>query len=291
MILGLGTAHMPPDFELYGRPREHRGAILDELMDVIEACWSNEPFDYEGRFFQRKGHVTPAPYSRTPIWIGAHGPKGLKRAAERADAWVCDPQRDIDTVARLADEYRAHGGEQVVLFREAWIGDDAEAVWAPHAMKVHRLYYNVGVYRRGVRAVGRRGQGARGLHARPPRPGPLPVRRAGEVRATAADWLERTGADYLALRLRHPTGPSHEDTLGAIERFGRELIQGSDGHVVQRLAVPPAEVGGGRVGVLEEGQQRRVGVVRAAGPPRRAAGTGRRRRSSSASAGGSARSR
>ena len=97
---------MPPDFELYGRPREHRGAILDELLDVIEACWSNEPFDYEGRFFQRKGHVTPAPYSRTPIWIGAHGPKGLKRAAERADAWVCDPQRDIDTVARLADEYR-----------------------------------------------------------------------------------------------------------------------------------------------------------------------------------------
>ena len=25
VILGLGTAHMPPDFELYGRPREHRG--------------------------------------------------------------------------------------------------------------------------------------------------------------------------------------------------------------------------------------------------------------------------
>ena len=121
VILGLGTAHMPPDFELYGRPREHRGAILDELMDVMEACWSNAPFEYEGRFFQRRGHVTPAPYSRRARRSGSAptARKGLRRAAERADAWVCDPQRDIDTVATLADEYRSYGGEQVVLFREA----------------------------------------------------------------------------------------------------------------------------------------------------------------------------
>jgi hypothetical protein len=39
---------------------------------------------------------------------------------------------------------------RVALFREAWIATDraeAEAVWTPHAMKVHRLYFNVGVYR------------------------------------------------------------------------------------------------------------------------------------------------
>jgi len=225
VILGLGTAHMPPDFELYGRPREHRGAILDELIDVIEACWSNQPFDYQGRFFQRKGHVTPAPFSRTPIWIGAHGPKGLKRAAERADAWVCDPQRDIDTVARLADEYRSHGGKQVVLFREAWIGDDAEAVWAPHAMKVHRLYYNVGVYRPEFEPWVDEVKAREDFTLDRLAPGRFLFGTGEQVRATASDWLERTGADYIALRLRHPTGPSHEDTLGAIERFGQELIR------------------------------------------------------------------
>ena len=40
---------------------------------------------------------------------------------------------------------------RVGMFREAWIGDSAaecERVWAPHALAVHRLYYNVGVYRR-----------------------------------------------------------------------------------------------------------------------------------------------
>jgi alkanesulfonate monooxygenase SsuD/methylene tetrahydromethanopterin reductase-like flavin-dependent oxidoreductase (luciferase family) len=40
-----------------------------------------------------------------------------------------------------------------------------------------------------------------------------------EVRATAADRVRRTGADYIAVRMRHPTGPSHEETLRAIDRF------------------------------------------------------------------------
>ena len=37
--------------------------------------------------------------------------------------------------------------------------------------------------------------------------------------------LEQTGADYMAVRMRHPTGPSHEETLTAIERFGRAVIE------------------------------------------------------------------
>jgi hypothetical protein len=28
----------------------------------------------------------------------------------------------------------------------------------------------------------------------------------------------------MAVRMRHPTGPSHADTLIAIERFGRSVI-------------------------------------------------------------------
>ena len=129
-------------------------------------------------------------------------------------------------MARLADEYRGHGGEQVVLFREAWIGDDAEAVWAPHAMKVHRLYYNVGVYRPEFEPWVDEVKAREDFTLDRLAPGRFLFGTPDEVRATAADWLDRTGADYIALRLRHPTGPSHEDTLGAIERFGRELILG-----------------------------------------------------------------
>jgi alkanesulfonate monooxygenase SsuD/methylene tetrahydromethanopterin reductase-like flavin-dependent oxidoreductase (luciferase family) len=234
VILGLGSAHLPADFGLYGRPRARRQLILDELLDVLDRCFAGEPFDYQGEFFQRRGHVTPRPYTppRPPLWIGAHGPRGLRRAGERADAWVCDPQRDIDHVAVLARQYRAAADaagrpSQTVLFREAWIADSAEeceAVWTPHVMKVHRLYYNVGVYHREfepwVDEVADRADFTLDRLA----PGRFLYGSPDEVRATADGWLRRTGADYMAVRLRHPTGPSHEETLVAIERFGESVI-------------------------------------------------------------------
>ncbi len=234
VVLGLGTAHMPPDFELFGRPRDQRWQTTDELLDVLQACWSGAPFVYDGDVFKRRGHVTPAPYTtpHPPVWIGAHGPRGLERAARRADAWVCDPERHIEVVSGLADRYRAAATRagrpaRVALFREAWIGDSAaecEANWAPHAMRVHRLYFNVGVYTREFEPW------VDEIHTREDftlerlAPGRFLYGDGAQVRATATDWLSRTGAEYLAVRMRHPTGPSHTDTLIAIERFGREVI-------------------------------------------------------------------
>jgi alkanesulfonate monooxygenase SsuD/methylene tetrahydromethanopterin reductase-like flavin-dependent oxidoreductase (luciferase family) len=234
VIVGLGSAHMPPDFELFGRPREKRQDLFDELLDVMDACWSDAPFSYEGRFFQRRGHVTPAPYTdpRPPVWIGAHGPRGLRRAGERADAWICDPQRDVDAVATLADQYReaavaAGRTPRVALFREAWIADsreECEEVWTPHAMKVHRLYFNVGVYRRQFEPWVDEIRSREDFTLDRVAPGRFLYGSPEEVRQTARDWFARTGADHIAVRLRHPTGPSHTETLAAIERFGREVI-------------------------------------------------------------------
>jgi alkanesulfonate monooxygenase SsuD/methylene tetrahydromethanopterin reductase-like flavin-dependent oxidoreductase (luciferase family) len=234
LILGLGTAHVPVDFELYGRDRAQRGAITDEVLDVLDCCWSNRPFEYAGRFFQRRGHVTPAPYDgrRPPIWIGAHGPKGLARAAQRADAWVCDPERDIEVVAALAEQYREHARtagrpSRVVLFREAWIGDsraDCEAHWTPHAMKVHRLYFNVGVYLEEFEPWVSEVHSREDFTLERLAPGRFLYGSEEQVRDTAREWLELTGADYMAVRMRHPTGPSHAETLEAIARFGRAVI-------------------------------------------------------------------
>ena len=235
VILGLGTAHVPVDFELYGRPRAKRGAITDEILDLLDLCWSGEAFDYAGEFFERKGHVTPAPFSdpRPTVWIGAHGPKGLARAAARADRWVCDPERDIDVAARLADQYRslaATAGRpaRVGLFREAWIGEsreECEAVWAPHPMKVHRLYFNVGVYLEEFEPWVNDIQSRNDFTLERLAPGRFLYGDGDEVRETAKQWLEQTGADYMAVRMRHPTGPSHAETLVAIERFGQSVIE------------------------------------------------------------------
>src|SRR5439155_16304448 len=100
----------------------------------------------------------PKPYTqpRPEIWIGAHSKAGLERAGRRADLWLSDTTRDVQTIAQLAQTYRGHAEAngkipRVGLFREAWIGEsrqECERVWGPHPLAVHRLYYNVGTYLR-----------------------------------------------------------------------------------------------------------------------------------------------
>jgi alkanesulfonate monooxygenase SsuD/methylene tetrahydromethanopterin reductase-like flavin-dependent oxidoreductase (luciferase family) len=234
IILGLGIGHQHPDFRLFGVDRVHRAADTEEAVAILEACLAGEPFEHSGRRWHLAGQVTPASYTqpRPPIWMGAHGPDGLDRAARLADRWLCDPQRDIDNVARLADDYRAAADRagrpaRVGLFREGWIGDSREACardWGPYALQVHRLYYNVGVYlpefEPWVDEVADRADFTFDRLA----PGRFLFGSGDDIRAEVVDWCDRTGADYIALRMRHPGGPGHDATLEAIARFGAEVI-------------------------------------------------------------------
>lgn len=233
-ILGLGIGHQPPDFAAYGVDRDRRVELTEEAVAILEQAFTGEAFEHHGTHHRLAAHLTPRPVQqpRPPIWMGSHSDAGLERAARLADRWLCDPQRDVDVVARLAERYReaaaAHGRPaRVGLFREAWIGDsraDCERVWAPHALAVHRLYYNVGVYlprfEPWVDEVRDRASFTLDRLA----PGRFLYGDGAEIRATVRDWCDRTGADHLALRLRHPGGPGHAATLEAIARFGAEVI-------------------------------------------------------------------
>ena len=233
-VLGLGIGHQPPDFDLYGVDRDARGAIVEEMLDVIEGCFSGEAFEVRGDHFDLSGHVTPAP--RTPggpeVWMGAHARVGLERAGRRADVWISDPQRDTATIARLAERYRqaaerAGKTPRVALFREAWIADsrtECERVWAPHALAVHRLYYNVGVYRKVFEPWVDEVEDRADFTFERLAPNRFLYGSPQDVRATVEEWVSVTGAEHIALRMRHPGGPGHEATLEAIRRFGEEVI-------------------------------------------------------------------
>jgi len=235
LVLGLGIGHQEPDFAAYGADHARRAAALDEALDVLERAFSGEPFEHEGRVWRlRAAGITPRPRTlpRPELWLGGHSASGLRRAARRADRWLADPQRDVATLERLAERYReecegAGTVPRVALFREAWIADDREQVereWMPHALAVHRLYVNVGAYRPALEPWLREVREREDLTAERLAPGRFLVGSGDEVRAEAEDWCRRTGADYLAVRLRHPGGPPHERVLDAIARFGDEVV-------------------------------------------------------------------
>ncbi len=234
-FLGLGTAHQEPDFSLYGVDRSTRFRRLPEMLDVIEACWSGEAFDISGEFGRWSGRVTPRPHGGVApeIWIGAHGPRGLDLAGRRGDVWIADPQRDVETVARLAERYRASAfgagrRPRVALFRDGWVAETRSACekdWLPHVMAVHRLYFNVGVYHREFEPWVDEIRTKADFTAEVVAPGRFLYGSGAEVRADVEQWAALTGCEYLALRMRHPGGPSHEATLEAIARFGAEVIE------------------------------------------------------------------
>lgn len=233
-LLGVGIAHQVPDFELFGVDREARAAILDEQLEVIRACWSGEPFSFSGRHLQVRGHMTPSPFQGVApeIWAGGHSEAGLRRAGRSADVWISDPERGIETIAGLAEVYRraavaAGRTPRVALFREGWIGDSRAACerdWAPHAMAVHRLYYNVGVYLRRLEPWVDEVRERSAFTLDRLGPGRFLYGSGDDIVAELGEWRAATGCEYVALRMRHPGGPSHQASLEAIRRFGAEVI-------------------------------------------------------------------
>ena len=233
-LLGVGIAHQPPDFKLFGVDRDSRAAILEEQLEIIRACWTGEPFSFAGKHFQVEGHVTPAPYQGVApeVWMGSHSESGLRRAGATADVWISDPQRDVDTITGLAAVYseaaRAHGRRpRVALFREAWIGDSrdqCERDWAPHPLAVHRLYYNVNTYLRRFEPWVDEVRERKNFTLERLGPGRFLYGSGADIKAELAEWQSKTGCEFVALRMRHPGGPTHQATLEAIARFGTEVI-------------------------------------------------------------------
>jgi alkanesulfonate monooxygenase SsuD/methylene tetrahydromethanopterin reductase-like flavin-dependent oxidoreductase (luciferase family) len=233
-VLGIGIGHQAPDFAAYGIDRDARGGLTDEVLEVFHRCFAGEPFTFDGTHHQLEvvAALTTSTGRRPEIWVGAHSRAGFERAARYGDVWISDPQRDIPTIALLAGRYaeacERHGSTpRVGLFREAFIADSAaecERVWGPHALSVHRLYYNVGVYRSVFEPWVEELRDRASFTFDRLAPGRFLVGSGSDIREQVEEWESMTGAETMLLRVRQPGGPGHEATLEAIRRFGEEVV-------------------------------------------------------------------
>jgi hypothetical protein len=78
MVLGIGSGGVW-DFAPFGETPSgpERGAVLDEALDVVTACWSGRDVHHQGRFFTADGVrmlPTPLQQPRIPIWSAGYWP-------------------------------------------------------------------------------------------------------------------------------------------------------------------------------------------------------------------------
>ncbi|MDQ3870310.1 MAG: LLM class flavin-dependent oxidoreductase, partial [Chloroflexota bacterium] len=118
LILGLGAGSAEEEFRALGlRALSLRDRIkaLDEAIRVIRGLWADRSFTFEGDIYRTDGaQPEPKPERRIPIWLGAHGRRGLAVTARLADGWIpslahAPPDQLPAMIELLHDDARAVG--------------------------------------------------------------------------------------------------------------------------------------------------------------------------------------
>jgi probable F420-dependent oxidoreductase len=150
-VLGVGAGHVQAEFELLGADFEHRGATLDDAIDVVRAAFTDEyPDVVTPSWTARDAGLRPrgCQSGGPPIWVGGSSRPALRRAADKGDGWL--PQGPPPEGMRAAitwlrerreangrgDDAFAIGGNSGVLYvGDPWFEPQAEHLTGePEAM-------------------------------------------------------------------------------------------------------------------------------------------------------------
>lgn len=144
-IFGPAVGYRVEEFEGFGVPRRQRGGITEEALQIIIKCWTEEEFDFDGRYFKLQGvRATPKPVQRPrpPIWMGAAELPAIQRAGRYADGILGGTPEQQQA---FAQSLRASGRGDVPPRMAGGAGthwiyltEDPERAW--HEMSPHLLH-------------------------------------------------------------------------------------------------------------------------------------------------------
>jgi alkanesulfonate monooxygenase SsuD/methylene tetrahydromethanopterin reductase-like flavin-dependent oxidoreductase (luciferase family) len=89
--VGLGTGGGFRAFSAFGIDRDGFVSRFVEGLRLMQAAWTEDRVDFEGRFWQASGvAMEPKPYQKPypPIWFGGSHPDALCRAVRLADGFM-----------------------------------------------------------------------------------------------------------------------------------------------------------------------------------------------------------
>ena len=148
--VGIGTGWSKTEYRALGVGDlfEPRGAVTNEALEVMLACWAGGEIEHDGTYFAIK-HVRvqplPAQSPHPPIWVGGTSRPALRRAAAFGDVWhpndisprelretgerldqlagrpmprsirLDTSDEQLDRIDELVDEYLAAGAIRVVI--------------------------------------------------------------------------------------------------------------------------------------------------------------------------------
>ena len=232
--LGCGMGNFPEEFELYGLNPKTQVSRFEEAIQIVQRAWAGEKIDFEGKHFKIKGHISPLPVG-AELWLGAMSEPGVRRAARFGCPWPTDPLHNVDVMKFWTDIYREAGEEYgtsdklgVALLRDGWVADsleEVEQVWWPCIRNEHWFYFE-----KVPRWVADREPFLADVKSEADfrfdrhRIDRLIVGSPEDCIESIRKFDEVLDLDYLIMSFRVAQGPSFEEELECIRRFGREVI-------------------------------------------------------------------
>ena len=189
--LGLGVGWQESEYEALGQNFRNRGRRMDEAIEVLRACWSQDPIDFEGEFYRVEAMAMepkPPRGGALPIWIGGHSEAAFRRAGRFADGWmgVASPelfQNGGEAIAAVRRHAEDAGRDPSVLEFQAQVsppprpGNESDRTFytepdrvAAAAAKLGEMGFNgvalnlTGLFLAGARTVDAMIDGAAALH-------------------------------------------------------------------------------------------------------------------------------
>jgi len=142
--LGVGQGYVLEEFDAYGISRRERGSRLREGVEVIRGLWTQAPFSYRGEHYRFEDvRIMPPPVQtpEPPIWIGARGPVGVRRAARLGCHYlgVSDPglQKRYDDC--LAEFGRKPADFHAAQLRWVYVAPSADEAWEDCGAHLHYM--------------------------------------------------------------------------------------------------------------------------------------------------------
>jgi alkanesulfonate monooxygenase SsuD/methylene tetrahydromethanopterin reductase-like flavin-dependent oxidoreductase (luciferase family) len=131
---GVGQGYSYHEFKSFCIDRKTRARRLYEAMDIYERIHKEERVTFKGEFTQIEDvFLSPKPVQQPhpPIWVGARGPKGIKRAAQHGYNFMAtfgpDPaplyQQTLKEAGYNPDDFK------IAQLRMGHIADSEDQAW------------------------------------------------------------------------------------------------------------------------------------------------------------------